>query len=112
LLIHFFAIRCEPCREETPLFRKLGHVASRDGYEILGIAVQETIGIVAQYAKDSGWVFPIALDLENRVRRTYYLRGLPATFFVDANGVLRGRVAGPLTAERAHAALGRLGLRF
>jgi hypothetical protein len=43
LLIHFFAIRCEPCLEETQLFRKLGHVAYRDGYEILGIAVQDTI---------------------------------------------------------------------
>jgi len=112
LLIHFFAIQCEPCREETLLLRTLGQAAYRHGYEILGIAVQDTIGPVSRYARDNGWAFPIALDAENRMRRTYYVRGLPATLFVDRYGVLRDRVVGPLTAERTRAAFERLGLPF
>jgi hypothetical protein len=42
------------------------------GYEVLGIAVQDTRAAVTQYAKDGWLLFPLALDLNNRVQRAYY----------------------------------------
>jgi hypothetical protein len=47
---------------------------------------------VVQYAKDSGLVLPIALDLNDRVQRAYSGFGPTATFFIDREGVLRDRV--------------------
>lgn len=111
LVINFFATWCDPCREEMPLVQALGQAAHRGGYEVLGIAVQDTRAAVVQYAKDSGLVFPIALDLNNRVQRAYYVYGPPATFFIDREGVLRDRVMGPLTAERARTGLEKVGVR-
>jgi cytochrome c biogenesis protein CcmG/thiol:disulfide interchange protein DsbE len=81
------------------------------GYEVLGIAVQDTRAAVTQYAKDGWLLFPLALDLNNRVQRAYYVYGPPATFFIDRDGVLRDRVMGPLTAQRAHAGIEKAGLR-
>ena len=49
---------------------------------------------VVQYAKDSGLVLPIALDLKGRVQRAHSGFGPPANFFIDREGVLRDRVIG------------------
>jgi cytochrome c biogenesis protein CcmG, thiol:disulfide interchange protein DsbE len=111
LVINFFATWCDPCREEMPLVNALAQAAQGGGYEVLGIAVQDTRVAVTQYAKDGGLVFPIALDLNNRVQRAFYVYGPPATFFIDRDGVLRDRVMGPLTPERARAGLEKAGLR-
>jgi len=46
-------------------------------------------------------LFPIALDLNSSVKRIYRIFGPPATFFIDAQGVIRGIVLGPITPERA-----------
>jgi cytochrome c biogenesis protein CcmG, thiol:disulfide interchange protein DsbE len=111
VIIHFFAIRCEPCPEEIPLIQQLGQAAYRLGYDMLGIAIHASLTAVTEYAKERRLFFPIAVDLDSRVQRAYYLRRLPATFFVDRGGVLRDRVVGALTRERVQVALERVGLR-
>jgi cytochrome c biogenesis protein CcmG/thiol:disulfide interchange protein DsbE len=93
LVINFFATWCDPCREEMPLVNALAQAAQGGGYEVLGIAVQDTRVAVTQYAK------------------AFYVYGPPATFFIDRDGVLRDRVMGPLTPERARAGLEKAGLR-
>jgi hypothetical protein len=45
------------------------------------------------------------------VLRAYYVYGPPSTFFIDRDGVLRDRVMGPLTPERARTGLEKAGLR-
>jgi hypothetical protein len=44
------------------------------------------------------------------VQRACYVYGPPATFFIDRYGILRDRVMGPLTPERARAAIEKAGL--
>jgi hypothetical protein len=45
------------------------------------------------------------------VQRAYYVYGPPATFFIDWDRILRDRVMGNLTPERARAAIEIAGLR-
>jgi peroxiredoxin len=111
LVLNFFASWCDPCREEMPLFNTLAAEAGGQGYRILGVAVQDTRAAVLQFVRDGGPVFPVALDLNSRVQRAYWVYGPPATFFIDAQGVVRDKVVGPLTAERARDALARAGVR-
>ena len=42
--------------------------------------------------------FPLPLDLNSTVKRAYRKFGPPATFFIDAQGVIRDIVVGPITA--------------
>ena len=105
LIINFFATWCDPCREEMPLINDLAMKADKDGYHVLGIAVEDSRAAVTEYVKDARLVFPIALDLNSTVKRSYRIFGPPATFFIDAKGVIRDVVLGPITPERARDAL-------
>jgi cytochrome c biogenesis protein CcmG/thiol:disulfide interchange protein DsbE len=100
LMINFFASWCDPCREEMPLINDLAAQASKNGYAVLGIAVEDTRAGVIQYAQEAKLVFPIALDLNSTVKRAYRIFGPPATFFIDGRGTIRDVVTGPITVER------------
>jgi cytochrome c biogenesis protein CcmG, thiol:disulfide interchange protein DsbE len=109
LMINFFASWCDPCREEIPLINELASKGLKDGYGVLGIAVEDGRTAVSQFAQEAGLVFPIALDLNSTVKRSYRIFGPPATFFIDAQGVIRDIVLGPMTPERAGEGLKKAG---
>jgi cytochrome c biogenesis protein CcmG/thiol:disulfide interchange protein DsbE len=109
LMINFFASWCDPCREEMPLINELA-TKGKNGYAVLGIAVQDTRAAVTQYADETKLIFPIALDLNSSVRRAYRIFGPPATFFIDARGIIRDIVIGPMTPERAREGLKKSGV--
>jgi len=110
LVVNFFASWCDPCRDEMPIINELAAKAAKDGYNVLGLAVDDTRAAVTEFAKESKLVFPIALDLNSTVKRAYRIFGPPATFFIDSQGILRDVVLGPMTAERARAGLRRSGV--
>jgi len=110
LVLNFFASWCDPCRDEMPLINDLASIAAKDGYNVLGIAVEDTRAAVTEFAKESKLVFPIALDLNSKVKRAYRIFGPPATFFIDGKGIIRDIVLGPVTAERAGEALRKTGV--
>ena len=97
LMMNFFASWCDPCREEMPLINELAGKAGNGGYQVLGIAVEDTRAAVMQYAKEAKLVFPIAFDLNSTVKRAYRIFGPPATFFIDGQGIIRDVVIGPIT---------------
>jgi thiol-disulfide isomerase/thioredoxin len=112
LIINFFATWCDPCREEMPLINELAAQGNNKGYRVLGIAVEDTRAALTEYVKEAKLVFPIALDLNSTVKRSYRIFGPPATFFIDGNGVIRDIILGPITQERARDALRKTGLEL
>ena len=110
LVINFFASWCDPCRDEMPLINDL---ASKSGgqYHVLGIAVEDTRAAVTDYIKEAKLIFPVALDLNSTVKRSYRIFGPPATFFIDGQGIIRDVVIGPITSERAKEAVKKVGIQ-
>jgi cytochrome oxidase Cu insertion factor (SCO1/SenC/PrrC family) len=43
-----------------------------------------------------GISFPIVMDVTGKTAEVYFVRNFPTTFFVDADGVLRGQHLGQL----------------
>jgi cytochrome c biogenesis protein CcmG/thiol:disulfide interchange protein DsbE len=109
LVINFFASWCDPCREEMPLLNQLASRSGKEGYAILGIAVEDSRAALTQYVEEAKIAFPVALDLNNTVKRAYHIFGPPATFFIDGRGVIRDIVIGPVTADRAREGLKKAG---
>jgi cytochrome c biogenesis protein CcmG/thiol:disulfide interchange protein DsbE len=106
LVLNFFASWCDPCRDEMPLINELAAAGDNGSrYSVVGIAVEDTRGAVAQFVKEASLGFPVALDLNSTVKRAYRIFGPPATFFIDRQGVIRDIVLGPVTRERAREAL-------
>jgi peroxiredoxin len=74
--------------------------AYRDqGFVILAVDVQEERSVVQPFVDDLGLTFPILLDSKGDVARSYRIRGLPTSYFVDQHGVIVGRELGPVDKE-------------
>ena len=110
LMMNFFASWCDPCREEMPLLNSVASKANKDGYNVLGIAVEDTRAAVTQYVEETKLVFPVALDLNSTVKRAYRIFGPPATFFIDARGVVRDIVIGPMRLEQVREGFKKAGV--
>ena len=92
-----------------PLINDLATKASGN-YQVLGIAVEDTRAALTEYVKEAKLIFPVALDLNSTVKRSYRIFGPPATFFVDGQGIIRDVVLGPITADRAKEAMKKVGV--
>ena len=95
VVINFWATWCRDCRTEMPLLNSV----ARDGDAVfLAIDLLEdgrrTRSFLDQLRLDH--LEPI-LDLDGRTTYRYGYRGLPATYFIDAQGVIRHVESGPLT---------------
>jgi cytochrome c biogenesis protein CcmG/thiol:disulfide interchange protein DsbE len=110
LVLNFFASWCDPCRDEMPLINELASQGNKDGFNVLGIAVEDTRAAVNEFAKEAKLIFPIALDLNNTVKRAYRIFGPPATFYIDSQGIIRDVVLGPVARARALEALKKSGV--
>jgi cytochrome c biogenesis protein CcmG/thiol:disulfide interchange protein DsbE len=95
--INFWATWCPPCQRETPNLRDAYEAHKAGGLMLIAIDVQEDADSVRRYATTYGLTYPIGLDATGAVFRTYRIFGLPSHYFIDRDGVIRGRYFGPLT---------------
>jgi cytochrome c biogenesis protein CcmG/thiol:disulfide interchange protein DsbE len=108
--INFWATWCPPCRGELPDIQKLFEEKGDDGLVVLAIDLEEP-GDQAQDLFDGlGLTMPILLDSDGSIFEQYRLRGLPDSFFVDGDGILRDVQLGALTEEQMREKLESIGL--
>ena len=93
VVLNFWATWCVPCRTEMP---DLQAAHDEEGGVVLAVTWQESDSVVQAFVDEFALDFPVALDREGRVREHYGVVGLPATFFIDAEGILRARSFGPV----------------
>jgi len=87
VLVNFWAVWCPPCREEMPLLDGL----ARERHDVAVVAVDVGDGAqdVADFLRAHHLTLPVALDAQGTVAARYNVHGLPTTFFLDAQGVVR-----------------------
>lgn len=101
ILLNLWASWCEPCRREFPTLS--AYAEEREDVTVIGVAVQDQEENARQFAEEIQPEFFVAWDADNFVRDTYPAFGLPATYVIDANGVVVDVVAAELTPERLEA---------
>ena len=89
VLLNFWASWCGPCRLEMPFLQEIYEKWSGKGLVLLAVNLQENQGTVEDFIDDAGYTFPVLLAPGNKVPLSYNIRGIPATFFIDADGVIR-----------------------
>lgn len=83
VIVHFFATWCEPCRKEISSLQRLSSRLPAGKAAILGIDVAEVDIRVRRFFENLPVNFPILLDRDRRVAKTWEVDALPATFILD-----------------------------
>ena len=95
-VVNLFASWCTPCRAEHPQLMAL----RRQGVDIVGIAYKDRPGAAAAFLNELGDPFTdVALDPEGRSGLELGSTGVPETFVIGPDGVIRAAYRGPLTEE-------------
>ncbi|MDP9467720.1 MAG: redoxin family protein [Chloroflexota bacterium] len=109
-VINVWASWCAPCVDEHPILMATA-ADHAERLTMVGIIYQDTPdgarSFLARYG-DGGW--PNLLDTSGRIGIDLGVTGPPETFFVDADGIVRAKHIGPLTAEAMAEGLALLGV--
>ena len=98
VVVNFWATWCLPCRAELPAFEQVYRNNRAQGLVVVGVDVAESPDAVAQFVAEAGLTFPIALDTSGETTELYRIQGMPTTFFVGRDGLIKDMViGGPLT---------------
>ncbi|MBP6771619.1 MAG: TlpA family protein disulfide reductase [Gemmatimonadaceae bacterium] len=98
VLLNVWATWCHPCRTEIPELRAIHAKYQAQGLELVGVSVDTdgTDDAIRSFMREFQMTFPIWRDPDERVSTKFLVVGVPATFLIDREGVLRWRKTGPI----------------
>ena len=96
-LLNVWASWCVACREEHPL---LVDLAKKGVLPILGLNYKDRGDEAKRWLKQFGDPYQLSVvDPDGRVGIDYGVYGVPETYVIDAEGVIRFKQIGPITPE-------------
>ena len=98
VLLNDFASWCGPCLAETPHLVEVFN-ANKGEVAIIGLNLQESESAVLSYRDDFLVTYPLVMDPDGALTGIYRPVGLPTSWFIDPNGVVRYVHIGPMTVE-------------
>ena len=93
-VIRFWADWCKYCEPEMKAIEVVYQRHKDKGLEVFAINAGQDKPAVAVFIKKLGVTYPVLLDEQSAIAKRYGVVGLPTTYFVDTNGVVRGKVIG------------------
>ena len=95
VLVNFFASWCAPCLAEHPMFERL---KQREGATIIGIAWKDKPEATRAWLQRLGDPFTrLGFDQDGKTALDWGLSGVPETYLIDAQGIVRLHFRGPIT---------------
>jgi cytochrome c biogenesis protein CcmG, thiol:disulfide interchange protein DsbE len=107
VVLNFWASWCGPCKEETPLLERAWQRWQKRDVVFVGVNVKDFRGDALDFMREYGVTYPNVYDGKGWTVGRYGVTGFPETYFVDANGRIVYRVAGPVEAEDLEDGIGR-----
>jgi thiol-disulfide isomerase/thioredoxin len=132
LILNFWASWCEPCVNELPLFEHLYQeindgletsalnvllVNNGEAYEAAKTFLRDELKLTLPSGFDASKALRESLETQGLsfnktidVIKAYRVRGMPTTFFIDAEGMIRAVKVGELLAAEAPTLLASIGI--
>jgi len=99
VLVNFWATWCEPCKRELPAIDAVQQQLGPRGFQALGVDYADQDDVVERFAAAQRLSFPLLEDSIGRIGSVYRLLGVPTSYLIDRDGVLRAIHAGPYTRQ-------------
>jgi cytochrome c-type biogenesis protein len=101
VLLNVWATWCHPCRTEIPELQAIHERYRGRGLELVGVSVDAAGAddAIRSFMKEFGMTYPVWRDPDERVSARFLIVGVPATFLIDRDGVLRWRKTGPIAPD-------------
>lgn len=101
VFVNFWGTYCPPCVAELPELQEVYDELKDDGLVIIGLNAEEKPEKVKAFTEEKGITFPVVISDDATVNAIFGLKHMPTTWFIDKNGVLRGKIEGQMSKEMA-----------
>ena len=96
VLRNIWATGCAPCRAEMPSIERLHREFGPRGLKIVAVSVDDPgqQKAVRDFARELGLTFEILQDPSHDIQKSYQTTGVPETFVLGRDGVIRKKIIG------------------
>jgi len=101
VFVNFWGTYCPPCVAELPDLQEVYDELKDEGFVIIGLNAEEKPEKVKTFVRENGITFPIVISDDATVNAIFGLKHMPTTWFIDKNGILRGKIEGQMNKEMA-----------
>ena len=110
VLINFWAIWCDPCKEEMPLLESL---SEEYGEELAVIAINEGDSVVEaeNFLEEENIKLMVLLDEGREIGEKYKIGGYPTSIFIDKEGIIQAIYLGELSQKQLKSNLRLIGIK-
>lgn len=99
-VIDFWASWCTPCRRLMPFLNELHEAHRAEGLTIVAINLDDEQADAERFLTRVPVGYPVAFDAAGECPARFALKGMPSTFVIDRQGIVRHVNAGFRTRDR------------
>ena len=109
VVLNFWATWCGPCKLEMPSLQALHEDPGMDGVVVLGLSTDVGgAGPIRTFLAERAITYPVGRATYAHRQAFGGIRGIPTTFLIDGDGIVRHRVVGYFAPPAMRAAVNRL----
>ena len=96
VLLNVWATWCGPCREEMPSIEALHRRYGPRGLKVVAVSIDDPGAeeAIRAFAHEYGLTFDILYDASGEIQRIYQTTGVPETFVIGRDGIIRRKQIG------------------
>jgi peroxiredoxin len=93
VMLNFWATWCPYCRRQIPYLLEASDEMTKKGLEFFTVSREEE-ATIREFMQQQGYDFTVAVDPDSAVWESYHIGGIPHTFFIDSDGIIRSAHVG------------------